>query len=468
MAFWNRTPSIQKAGTVNYAKIVDAMTKYFSGQSASIPQNDNAYINEAYFLNDHVYSVIRLLTRAASTIPIYLYKVVDKKSYRRYKNLQSSENPDLVKLHHYKTKALEQIEKHEIIDTLEQPNPLQAQPEFIENVLGYKYLLGNSYMMGIGPDGGKNAGTFKEIYVLPSQDIEIKVGKGFEPIESYILNKGQTKVEIPPEQICHLKTWSPDYSSAGSNLYGVSPIRAGRNKIKAGNDGASTMIKMLENMGMFGMFALKNSNDVDFGEDQARNLERMFSKKQRAKGSTMFTSGEFEWQSAGMSPVDLAILESNMASLRDICNLFSISSQLLNDPANKTYNNMKEARKAMWTNGVLPDFNSLIGELNRWLVAPYNKKSTDTLVLDYDMKAIPELQEDMEKLVGYVEKMYWATIDEQRAMSGMDGSTGSIGDKIAMPTGRILTDTDGNTPVADLTTDELEKLLKGHLEAGRY
>ena len=468
MAFWDKTPSIKKADTINYAKIVDAMTRYFNGQSATIPQNDNAYVNEAYFINDHVYSVIRLLTRAASTIPIYLYKVVDKKSLRRYKNLQNSDNPDLIKLHNYKSKALEQIDSHPILDTIEQPNPLQAQAEFIENALGYKYLLGNTYLMGIGPDTGPNKGTFKEMYVLPSQNMEIKVGKGVEPIEEYLLNKGGTKVPIPKEQICHLKTWSPDYSSAGSHLYGVSPIRAGRNKIKASNDGATTMIKMLENMGMFGMFVLKNSGDVEFGEDQARILERLFAKKQKSKGATMFTGGDFEWQSAGMSPVDLAILESNKATLRDICNLFSISSQLLNDPDNKTYNTMKEAKKAMWTNGVLPDFNALVGELNRWLVKPHNEQGKETLLLDYDIKAIPEMQEDMEKLVGYAEKMFWATIDEQRAMTGMDASKGAIGEKIAMPTGRILTDTDGNTPVADMTAEEVEKLLKKHTEQGRY
>lgn len=466
MAFWNKR--IAKAETVNYEKVLSALTKYFNGQLATLPQNDNSYINDGYFMNDHVYSVIRLLTRAASTIPIYLYRVVDKKALRRYKNLQNSENPDMLKLNFYKTKALEQIEDHPILKTLEQPNPLQAQAEFTENVLGYKYLLGNSYIMGIGPDNGKNKGTYKEMYVLPSQDVNIKIGEGFEPIEAYVLNKGTTKIEIPPEQICHLKTWSPDYSGAGTHLYGVSPIRAGRNKIKIGNDGTSTMIKMLQNMGMFGMFVLKNNAGIDFGEDQARLLERLFAKKQRAKGSTMFTGADFEWQNAGMSPVDLAILESNKASLRDICNLFSLSSQLLNDPDNKTYNNMKEAKKAMWTMAVLPDFNAYVGELNRWLVAPYNTLTNEVLTLDYDVKAIPELQEDMGKLVEYVEKMYWATIDEQRQMSGMDASTGAIGDKIAMPTGRILTDTDGNTPVAELTTDELEKLLKDHLEAGRY
>ena len=71
--------SSTKANEIPYAKIINAMEKHFSGQPGWIAQNNQSYIDNGFFMNDHVYSIIRLLTRAASTIPIYLYKVVDKK-----------------------------------------------------------------------------------------------------------------------------------------------------------------------------------------------------------------------------------------------------------------------------------------------------------------------------------------------------------------------------------------------------
>ena len=465
MAFWNRKRN--KASSVNYDKILSTMTQYYSGQAAHLPQNDNTYVNDGYFSNDHIYSIIRLLTRAASTIPIYLYKVVDKKALRRYKNFQLSDSPDFIKMAGLKKKALEQVDSHQILDVLENPNPLQSQAEFIENVLGFKYLLGNSYIMGTGPTSGDNKGTYQELNVLPAQHVKIKIGKGYEPIECYVLSKGSTKIEIPPEQICHLKSWSPDYSGAGSHMYGVSPLRAGRQKIKIGNDGTNTMVKMLQNMGMFGMFVLKDK-DIELDEDKARLFERMFYQKQSQKGRTMFTGGDFKWENAGMSPVDLAIMEANKMSLRDLCNLFSTSSQLLNDPDNKTYNNMKEARKAMWTNAILPDFNSLVGELNRWLVKPHNDKGAEQYVLDYDIHAIPELQEDMDKLIGYVKEMYWSSIDEKRSMTGLDMLGTEFGNSLMMPANLLATNRDGNAISAESSLDDLKMLFEEHIKNGKY
>jgi HK97 family phage portal protein len=463
MAFWNRKQD--KAENINYDRVMNALTQYFKGQAATIPQNDESYIRDGFFGNDHIYSIIRLLTRAASTLPIYLYEVKDEKSYRRYKNFQASDSPDYIKLKALKTKGLEQVEKHRILDVLKNPNPLQGQAEFTENVLGYKWLLGNAYIMGTGPTGGKLAGTVMEMNVLPSQHVSIKIGKSLEPIESYILKQGHIEIPIPPEQICHLKSWSPDYSGGGSHMYGVSPIRAGRSKIKIGNDATDTMIKMLQNMGMFGMFVLKDK-DIELNEDKARLFERMFYKKQSQKGRTMFMGANFGWEKAGMSPVDLAIIEANKMSLRDSCNLYSISSQLLNDPENKTYNNMKEARKAMWTNGVLPDFNSYIDELNRWFVQPFNKIEGKNYALDYDMGAIPELQEDMEKTIAYVEKMHWAKVDEKRGMSGLDELGTELGESLLIPANLLQMSVDGKMP--EISNEDLKNLFEAHIARGDY
>ena len=55
-----------------------------------------------------------------------------------------------------------------------------------------------------------------------------------------------------------------------------------------------------------------------------------------------------------MSSSDLQILEKGVVNLRAICSVYGVDSSLFNDPANQTYNNRKEAEKALYTNAVIP------------------------------------------------------------------------------------------------------------------
>ncbi len=55
-----------------------------------------------------------------------------------------------------------------------------------------------------------------------------------------------------------------------------------------------------------------------------------------------------------MSSADLQLIEKGVITLRAMCNVFGLDSSLFNDPANKTFNNRKEAEKSLFTNAVIP------------------------------------------------------------------------------------------------------------------
>ncbi len=55
-----------------------------------------------------------------------------------------------------------------------------------------------------------------------------------------------------------------------------------------------------------------------------------------------------------MSATDLQLVNSDVVTLRAVCNVFGLDSSLFNDPANKTFNNRKEAEKALFTNAIIP------------------------------------------------------------------------------------------------------------------
>jgi len=141
----------------------------------------------------------------------------------------------------------------------------------------------------------------------------------------------------------------------------------------------------------------------------------------------------------GMSPVDLQILESEKITLRELCNVFGVNSALFNDPDNKTYNNMKEAKKEMLTQVVLPELVLLRDAFNRFFA---NEMGKDYYI-DFDITVFPELQEDMKELSGILSQSWWITPNEKRAAMRYDTVHDPTMDEIYIPAGYL--------PIAEIT-----------------
>ncbi len=54
------------------------------------PENDDSYITEGYRKNATVYSLINIITKAATTIPFQVYEVQNQNDYKRYKSITSN------------------------------------------------------------------------------------------------------------------------------------------------------------------------------------------------------------------------------------------------------------------------------------------------------------------------------------------------------------------------------------------
>ena len=72
---------------------------------------------------------------------------------------------------------------------------------------------------------------------------------------------------------------------------------------------------------------------------------------------------------------------------------------------------MNEAKKSLYVNAVIPELNKIKDELNRWLTPAFGEK----LFIDFDYTNIPELQEEMDKVVGQMSQAWWLTPNEKRA-----------------------------------------------------
>lgn len=411
----------------NVQTVQRRLFQYLSG-NAPIYMEDNAheYIKSGFEFNPHVYSVVNHITNAISSVPPVVHEVVEEskarkyyrlKQNRRYKTSQSKIEQAL----ELKEEAFEEVDPtDDLAKLVEKPNPLQAWPEFFENLMGFKFVTGNSYAHGIEMSDGR----FGEMWVLPPQYTRIKADASFETVvKAYILEiYGRSSDDIDPENVMHLKYWNPDYSHTGSHLYGMSPLKAARRVIRSSNDGLQAMAKAFNNMGASGMI-FPDDPEVTLGEKQQGQIQKFFDSQGAGPDNfrrALVTSAKMGWQAFGMSPVDLEIIEGSKMSMRDICNIYSFPSELLNDPDNKTNTNKRESRRQLWLDVGIPALERSFAELNRWLVPRFEEATGKKYHIDYDVSGIEALADDMNTKVEWVSTAVDMGLPPNRGLEELD------------------------------------------------
>ena len=412
-----------------------------------LKDDKEAFVKGAYENNALIYSIINLITRAASVVPWVVYEVTDEKSFSQYKRLPSEIRvKNLIKSESLKRKGLEEVVNSKLAELIQRPNPEQGQAEFIENALGFKLITGDSYIHGVEADS-----VFQELYVMPAHITEIiSSGRLEDVVKGYKVRGYSYDITLPYESVLHIKYWNPDYQSPGSHLYGMSPLRAARSVITQSNDTYTANQRALQNMGAEGMLALDEEGNIT--PEQLGQLQQDL--KSRAEGpenykKILINTMKWKWVQFGISPVDLNIIESQKMSMRDLCSVYGISSELLNDPDNKTNTNKKESRKSLYEDRVLPELDSLRDELNRWLVPAYSKRDGIQYYIDYDMSAIPALADDLDKISERIARIDDLTPNEKREALGYGRIDDEIYDRIWYPMNKVPVDGDSEKGFTD-------------------
>lgn len=425
------------------------------------PENDDTYIKDGYRKNATIYSLVNLITNAATTIPFQIYEKVNENEVKRYKSLTSGsvDAQSLLKANLIRKNAMVELQGTELHQLLERPNAAQSYSSWISELIAFGKLTGNRYIYGIAPETGMNRGKYKELYVMPSQIMEIVSGGIMQPVQKYRIEY-QGAYDIPAEDICHIKDFNPYYDGTGSHLYGQSPLRAGLRSLTTNNEAVQTGVKYLQNQTARGILT---SDEGDLNEVQAQQLKDKFRKNFQGAdnaGDVIITPKKLSWVNFGLNAADVSLIEQYNASIKDLCNIYSVPVQLLNNTESATYNNMKEAKKALYQNAVIPELNKIRDELNRWLAPMYG----DKLFIDFDYSAIPELQEENEKVVDQLSKAWWVTPNEKRRVMnyGVDEENIAL-DNYYIPANLLPIETNEMPipdPIDEVDIEEEKQLIK--------
>ena len=302
-------------------------------------------------------------------------------------------------------------------ELMRQPNPIQSWTDLMQDYITHKMLAGNGLITG-EYGNGINKDKYFQLYVLPSEDIQIIGRSDFRGIRGYKVDfawSGDTV--IPKEDVLHLRNPNPDFDETDNWLYGQSAFRAASRSIMAYNKSLDAGVHFLENKGSQKIVFDKSEqhNYSPEGEDTQMNKLRVQGKGPKNTANLLFMEGyDLGVIDVSSDPKKALVLEQRTQAATEICNVTGYPTQFLGIK-DATYQNAKEAKKLLWEKIILPELDELKDGLNGWLAPQYGD-----IYFDYEVGHIDALQED--KLMrGKAIKEFsgMITINQAREMAGL-------------------------------------------------
>lgn len=365
------------------------------GMPFNLPVDYDTFVKNGYAGNINIYPIIRKIVDPVIGVE---WELKDRKTK------EESVDQTMMKL-------------------LRNPNSHQGMNEFIDEALVWRLVTGNRYIYWIAPNTGPNNGKPAELHLLPASQTEIIQGDWLNPVSGYRMLIGDVWKILGKDEVIHGKKTNIKYDMQGGQLYGMSPLEAALKVMAATNTGYDRLVMNFENGGPDVIITNTEagSNGVEYTKEQAAGIWETFVRRFRGKSKERFMikNKPVEVHEIGKSPVDLNIMEYMKLSLRDYCNVYNVPSVLLNDNSNATYNNVKEATKALWNNAVIPELEYLKEDFNK-LADIYNKITGQDLYFDYCLDDIPELQDDKSLLANSLAQTWWLSPDEKREAMDME------------------------------------------------
>jgi len=325
------------------------------------------------------------------------------------------------------------LEDHALTRLMRRPNPMEGQSAFIMKTLAFYLISGNSYLSRNGPNDPDAPPM--EMWSIRPDRMKVLPGNQMQPVRGYRYTVNAKDTDFKFEEILHLKSFSPL-----DDWYGLSPINVASKEIDILSMTRESNMKLLQNdCRPSGGLVVEGSLEEEGRKDLEKQLEEKY-QGYKNTGRPMVLEGGVRWEPWALTPKDMDGLNSDKMNSRKICSVYNVAPEIIGDAENKTYSNYKEARKALYTEAILPDLDMLADEFNNWLTPAFG----DNLILEYNKDAIEAIREEQNAVYERQAKAWWRTVNERRRACG-DDEIGEEGNVILIPANLIpLADISGN------------------------
>lgn len=407
--------------------------------------NTDTYLRKGFEANHVIFTIADWCAKKMTVAPPLLYKVKNKSAARKYHSTMKAggfDNEATKVL--LKSMAFEEIEEHPILTLLKQPNQFMSWDEFVYGYFIFKQFVGNATIQGVWTDNGLNAGKIQQMWLLPSNYIQAISGSNLNIIDYYQDSRYPVE-KIPPEQILRIRNFSSDYTVAGSQLNGMSVMKAAARLLTKSNESLDAETEALQNRGAAKLIFPKVPAEQLPGTEQMDAVNTDMRKRLREAGNqgVVVNSIPLDSIEIGMSPVDLQILETQKEEVKFWASLFHVDSRIvMNDHQSSTKDNMQTARLDSLLDGVVPHLIALQNGLNNWLIPTYKEEG---LYIEFDTTVFPEVQRQLRETAKEMKETEAFTINEIRKMWKYADYEGENADKILVSTSKTILDDLSNT-----------------------
>ncbi len=451
---------------------------------ALFPEWDIHTNSERYATTDDIYSIVRMLATTAAMIPIYAYQVVDEVAQKKLNRIKQPHNkPYEVKA--LQVKALEELPGDDRVEMLmENPCEYKSKFEFYEAIYTFLFLYGEAFILKERPVVGVNSGLTVSLHPLYPQNIILKVSgdlprriTGYD----YKVNGVTIYENLPVEDIIHLKYFNPTMDYLGTELRGLSPLQVLAKRLGRMDANLNTSVAQMQNGGVQKIVWDENDTGVPFTQDgkevtiagaRKDNFYR-FLKNPGNYGAPFFAAGKMGVIDIGSTLDEMGILEIGNIDFKKLCNAYGTSDILFNSDVASTESNVTVMEKRTYTNTVLPNVYRVRDALKAGLLEDFEKGrryvkidengNENQVVIEgdgvkrdirEDISEIHSLQEDMGKMVAWMQQAWWILPNEKRLMMKYDEIDNPLFNEPLIPTGMQTTEDFQSVEPLDIVTEE--------------
>jgi len=371
---------------------------------------------DAYIIFDDVYSIVSRLATSSAQVEM-----------EAYNDSTGEELPDTDKMQQYlKTLTLEQKEQ----------------------LYTWLYLCGEVFIYKESLQFGPNKGVLKTQFLHPSFMTVIQQVNFPYTVIGYRYQDTQTTTNFTTEEIIYIKCFNPT-TKLDERHRGMSAIKALAQRLTRLQANMSASVSQMQNGGVPsivydktpGLDSGRGSGGSALNEEVSvmgmhkDNFSR-FLRNADNKGAPYFAAGEMGVLPLGLSLVELDALMQADVDFDKICNAYSISSVLFNNKKASTESNVKEMRKDMYTNAIIPNVIRVCNALTMGTVDIFGPGKC----FKPETSEIPELQADMKAKADGWAALPAIVINEMRVSMGQDEITDPMADKLLIKTGYQLSE----------------------------
>ncbi len=217
---------------------------------------------------------------------------------------------------------------------------------------------------------------------------------------------------------------------------GYAPLKACFTEVMTDQEAAQFSRVVLRNFGVIGgIVGPKPSKEGiingDLSDFQVKNIRRLFSQTDgENRGRLIVSPVPIEYQQITATPEQMVLEKVRRIPEERIAAALGIPAVVLGFGAGldkSTYNNVRDARKAAWTNALIPLQDRIARQWNRQMLPLF--EVDESLYLGWDRKHVEALREDQDAIADRYARLFLADVvtrDEARSAidmppSGLDG-----------------------------------------------